>query len=471
VTKPVLPAALVCGAALAALLACALGAAETPGADEWKYDVVYRKNGPTLRGLVLEQTPGCVRLKCITRKIGSPTVVFSVELPREEVVRVELLPEADRERLRQKLDALQQERQLLSELRSRDPSSRDGPRSGDTLDLKKVPWVGDSRVEGLSFQSAHFRLVSNAQPKVVELAAFHLEQIYAAYARCLPPRTTGSATTILLPQSKADYQALLRGQGRNLANPAFYDADKNQIVCLCELQRLNDEKERAHQYHAKLAAQLDGLEKDLQKAYRGAIPPEVRAPLEEARQKIKLTEASNLHACARAQRDLFRRLYHEAFHAYLANFVYPAREAAVPRWLNEGLAQIFESAIVEAGELRIGHADRARRDAVQRAIKEGTLPSLADVLRSGPRQFLVVHDGDARSSDRYYLASWALAFHLTFERKVLGTRALDDYVHALHRGRDPLDAFGALVGEPLPQFEKDFQSYLLHLRPDGSVPK
>src|SRR6516225_9397706 len=50
-----------------------------------------------------------------------------------------------------------------------------------------------------------------------------------------------------------------------------------------------------------------------------------------------------------ATRHLFQTLYHEAFHAYLVNFVYPPEDGEAPRWLNEGLAQIFETAIVEAG--------------------------------------------------------------------------------------------------------------------------
>ena len=37
---------------------------------------------------------------------------------------------------------------------------------------------------------------------------------------------------------------------------------------------------------------------------------------------------------------------------------------------------------------------------------------------------------------------------------------LDDYVKALHRGTDPLLAFRDLVGKPLPEFEKDFRTYL-----------
>jgi hypothetical protein len=106
-------------------------------------------------------------------------------------------------------------------------------------------------------------------------------------------------------------------------------------------------------------------------------------------------------------RQLFRTLYHEAFHAYLANFVYSSSEAAVPLWLNEGLAQVFETAFVEAGELRVGHADKDRLARVQTPLKKNEVLPLTDLLRSGPKQFVVLHAGDEATSDRHCLAARA----------------------------------------------------------------
>src|SRR5262249_24899919 len=149
------------------------------------------------------------------------------------------------------------------------------------------------------------------------------------------------------------------------------------------------------------------------------------------------TEEQNREAFQQMRRRQFQRLYHEAFHAYLARFVYPRDGGELPRWLNEGLAQIFETAIFEIGELRVGHADKERLQAAQTALGKGTLLPLSDLLNTGAKQFVVAHAGEQQGSDRYYLASWALAFHLTFNRRVLGTAALDDYVKELERGVDP----------------------------------
>src|SRR5262249_11441469 len=142
---------------------------------------------------------------------------------------------------------------------------------------------------------------------------------------------------------------------------------------------------------------------------------------------------------------------------------YPPSDAEVPRWLNEGLAQIFETAIVEAGELRVGPVDRDRARRVQELVRKQQLVPLADLLKSGPKQFLVQHATEQENSDRYYVSSWALASYLTFERRLLGGKAMDSYVRALSRGTDAVAAFREFVGQPLPEFEKGFRAYLLRL--------
>jgi hypothetical protein len=442
-----------------------------PGGDDWKYDIVHRKHGLPFAGLVEEQAPAGLVMTCIERRPGRPTIYYRVNLNNTEIERVELLPGEERRLLRERLEAVRKEREVLEGQLKAIEAGRAKPRSTDKLDLRKVPWVGDPQVEALAYESSHFRLVSNAPCEFVELMVNRLELAYAAYARCLPPRARGAVTTILLPQSQADYQAVVRGQGRDLLNPAFYDVAKNLIVCTFDWKHTLDEVDHARSHCARLRSEVNDREEELRKVYRGTIPAELKVSLTEARNKIKEMEARTHAVFDRWKERRFGRLYHEAFHAYLENFVYPSREGEVPRWLNEGLAQIFETAIFEVGELRIGHADKERLDAVRQALARNTLLPLVDLLRSGPRQFQVAHDGQQQVSDRYYLASWALAMYLTFDRKVLGTQTLDEYVKNLKRGTDPLEAFRSLTGEPLAEFESAFLHYLGHLRPDGSVGK
>jgi hypothetical protein len=461
-------ATLVATLASLALLSSA-GGGDTPATGEWKYDVVYRKGGVQIRGLVLVETPSVVRVQCISRRPGSPTVVYPIELPREEVIRVELLPDEEREQLRHRLEALRDERRvLIDRLRVLDPGAPAPRRSSDTVELRPATWVLAGKTPALEYRSTYFNLISSARREVVELAAIHLEQVYAAYARFLPPRATASPTRIILAGSLADYQELLRGSGLTLTNPAFYDTERNQVVCVSTLERLADDLERTRQHHRKLVGQLQEREKELKEAYRGTVPAAILAPLEKARKDIEATETRNLQVFRRARDRLFQRLYHEAFHAYLANFVYPPADATVPRWLNEGLAQIFETAIVEVGELRIGHADPERLAAVRQALAEDRLLPLDELLRGTAKQFQVAHGGDRQVSDRHYLASWALACYLTFDQKLLGTPALDEYTRSLRRGTDAVEAFRALVKRPLAEFEKEFHEYLKHLRPEGA---
>jgi hypothetical protein len=445
--------------------------ADPPGGGEWKLDVVHRKGGEPLRGLIVEDARDHVTIRCVSRKPGRPTMLFTVKVPRGDVSRLEELSKEDRDQLQGRLEALKREYDSLAErLRALDPGAKSSP-PADALELQRVGWPGDDKAKALRYGSTYFELVANTRPELARLAAIHLEQVYAAYARALPPRAAGAApTTILLTRSLAEYHAMALARGLKLVNPAFYDPARNQVVCGADLEKMCDDLEAVRDHHVRLRAAMKDRRAELARAYRNKPPAELLAPLADAEKRIDAAERRNDQAFAEARARLFQQLYHEAFHAYLGTFVYPAKDGPLPLWFNEGLAQIFETALVEAGELRVRHAHEPRLAAVRKALGEGKLMPLADLLRSEPRDFQMAHAGERPDSDRHYLAAWALAFYLTFERGVLGTRALDEYVAAAKRGTDPLLAFRDLVGAPLAEFEKGFVSYLGRLRPDGTAP-
>jgi hypothetical protein len=159
--------------------------------------------------------------------------------------------------------------------------------------------------------------------------------------------------------------------------------------------------------------------------------------------------------------EMFRRLAHEAFHAYVENFVFPHTAGELPRWLNEGLAQIFEYGQLEADALRIDAPDRALLARLQADLRgERPLP-LADLLVADGRQFVKTH-GSA-GTDRHYLYAWGLAWYLTFEFDLLRGERLDQYIARQGSGAK-IEAFAQLIGQPLDQFEPRWRAAMLELR-------
>ena len=55
------------------------------------------------------------------------------------------------------------------------------------------------------------------------------------------------------------------------------------------------------------------------------------------------------------------RLYHEAFHAYVRNWVFPRPRYDIPPWLDEGLAVLFEGGLLEGDRLLRVDTPRIRR--------------------------------------------------------------------------------------------------------------
>jgi hypothetical protein len=105
---------------------------------------------------------------------------------------------------------------------------------------------------------------------------------------------------------------------------------------------------------------------------------------------------------------------------------------------------------------------------VQTAVKQKQLVPLRELLRSTPADFSVRHATEVWASDRHYLTSWALAYYLTFERKLLGTEPLHQYIQ-LHSGdTDRVNLCERLLNQSVEDVEKEFHAYLLQLKPDGT---
>ncbi|MFL5342166.1 MAG: DUF1570 domain-containing protein [Gemmataceae bacterium] len=447
--------------AVVLLLCAALARADNPAptqAQAWKFDVVTLKTNPprVLVGLLGDETPRGVRFRVVQRNPGRPTLIFPTLLKRDEIAQIVRLGEEDRKLLQERIQEIEQ-----------NAPEAEKERLG-ALELQPIVWAGKPGA-GWRYTSDYFDLSSNAPEEIVRRAALRLEQIYTAYSRLLPPRHQGGRpTAVLLLTNVADYNRMLLEQKQPFLNPAFYDPAGNRIVCASNLDELGRSLAAVRQFHQRMRADLEKHEVEYAKLYKGKELTKMLQPIAEKRRELNAADVRNNQIFDQATKFLFATLFHEAFHAYLASFVYPP-PGELPRWLNEGLAQIFETALLDGADLRVGHADAARLGRAKDALKKNELVPVADMLKSGPKQFLLVHVGDKQVSDRYYLTAWGLAQYLTFERRLLGSAALDRYVEALRDGRDVRKAFEELIGQPLPQFETDFRRYLQLLQLDGSL--
>jgi hypothetical protein len=334
-----------------------------------------------------------------------------------------------------------------------------------------------------NYEGLWFRLESTADETMTRRCVVRVEQIFRAYRQLLPPRIEGpSGLRLLLFGSMDEYRSFLHEAGFEIGHPAFYSAAENRVVAGSELngyaRRLKQVREQnaevRRQYRllkatftARLAAVIDEMK---QRGFSEAeIEREVKLrsavwqrEYDDAMNRLDQAEQQNEARFAEVTQQMFPRLFHEAFHAYVENFVYPEPEISLPRWLNEGLAQIFESGQFDADTLRIDAPDRHRLTQMQADLAGDKPLSVPQVLTADPREFLDSHHGE--SVDRHYLYSWGLAYHLTFERNLLNPDVLHPYV--LNKERYGSTAnFTRLVGMPLSKFEQLWRTAMLELRP------
>jgi hypothetical protein len=450
-----------------------LSALAQPAAPaEWPLESITLVNGATLRGLALEETAAGVRFRVVRRPAGRPMVTLTSFFPTQEVKRVSRLPDSER--------AILQTR--LKDFDSVTLGQRQ--RAADLL-LKPAAWLGQKDA-ARQYDGELFVLISNADEDFVRRAALRLEQIFTAFARYLPPRVENAApVTILIAARRVEFALLV--PGRTIANPAIHDPAANRIVIGSDLRVLGGELAAARLHHVQQLTTIADYERHIGELYKTAPAAErvrhLKAATDE-KAKVHAADRDNDRKFDEATAQLFALLFHEAFHAHVTNSVYPPRTVEdvkagrgpgeLPRWLNEGLAQIFETAFLDGAELRVGHADAARLTRAQTVVRSNRaegLMGMAGLLVAGPEAFVAAHSSQKETTDAVYLASWAAAHHVMFERRLLATPQFHDYLQQVNGGADPRGSFEKLVGMDLIKYEAELRAYLLKLQPDGSVRK
>jgi hypothetical protein len=280
------------------------------------------------------------------------------------------------------------------------------------------------------------------------------------------------------------YHAYLDSLGLEVGNRAVFLPQENLVAAGSELGRYAAQLAELDARHEKLRKELEQLEEQLASRLRqlgdqlrrqGRPRSQIRKLLarerhsvgrqiDEKRDELGACNRENDRALDQVAGRTLTRLYHEAFHAYLENYVYPRRNHDVPLWLNEGLAMVFESALVESGSLRLGAPNRPALEALQADFKTGRPLPFARLLAADAGDFLVPAGAPTDFSNRYYAHAWGLVYYLTFERQLLTAPKLDAYVAMSEETTAPVPRFERLADTPIAAFQERWQEYLFGLR-------
>lgn len=437
-------------------------------AAAWKMETLKRSDGRMYQGLLQKQTEDEVKFAEVKREGGKPMYIVVHYYHPNSIDKITRLKKPDRDLLMQRIGPL-----LEKKSHARIEAGR----------MEEITLSKDSSSGRLRYVGNWFALDSRADEENTRRCIVRIEQIFRAYMQVIPPRVQQrQQLKILLHGSMDEYRDDIHRRDLQIDNPAFFSTDQNLIVAASELTqyakglakirtRNQAIRDRFEDQNRRLTETLNELRAKLKQA--GVPESKITEELNLRRNlwkrefnsvitRVKTIDRWNDAIFQDVTQEMFRRLYHEAFHAYLENFVYPHGESRIPRWLNEGLAQIFENSQLDGDTLRIDAPSGQLVRRIQDDLKRKTKLSLAELLTSQRSAFLITHDPSV-ASKRHYLYSWGLAYYLTFEQDLLGHTGLDEYVS--QKSQSPIARFEILARQSLPQFEQRWKTHMQSLKP------
>jgi hypothetical protein len=447
--------------------------AADPSPGKWRLEALTLKSGKQYSGLVQSRRGKEIDFAEIVQRPGKPTFAIIRGIDAAQVAKAELLPSEEHAELAKKFHEYRHKALI---------------EAGRMEEVKLAPL----EVDGQSYQSyrgSWFRLLSTADEESTRRSVVRMEQIFRAYRTLLPPRMEKQKEqpdlTIYLYSSLDEYRQRLRALELNLNAPAIYSARLHQILAGGELAHYAHRLAEVRKEMADLENRYNKLDKDFAVSL-ARLSDELRGKgfsKDEITQEMQLRKTDwkneraavmasmaeqdrrNLARFSEVTREMFARLYHEAFHAYLDSYVYPQGSHHVPTWLHEGLAQVFEGGQLEGDSLRIDAPDRDRLKRLQADLRSNDPLPLEGLLVAEERTFAGDHGG--RASERHYLYAWGLSYYLVTEKNLLGSLALDEFVSQQSAALSPAARLERLVGHPLDKFESQWREKLLRLASAG----
>jgi hypothetical protein len=428
---------------------------------------VVTKDGAVYSGLIESEDDDWVTIIRIQTPRGQKMHLVIQPLDQREIASISRVDDAPRAALARKIE----------EIRNR--ASIEAVKM-EAIKLKPLTAEGNAYRH---FQGEWFTLDSTADEQSTRRVIVRAEQIFAAYRQIVPPRhKPPEPPRLIVLGSMEQYQSLLARLGlkTKIENPACFLEDRNVVAIgsdltllaakTCPISAQNTQlRQDLHDLEGRLRTRLQTVAASLRKS--GLSDGDIARALIQEREKFKKQLERKRDELRRSDQEIDRlfkkganqmlvRLYHESFHAYLRNRVYPRQEYDVPPWLNEGLAVIFEGGQLEGNTLRVDAPNPPVLKKLKLDLASPEPLALEKLLSAGEAQFLLTSSTRSAAVDRYYAYAWGLAYYLAFEKHLLGSPALDRYLQAGKRRMPPVARFQELIGTPLDQFDREWREYI-----------
>ena len=155
---------------------------------------------------------------------------------------------------------------------------------------------------------------------------------------------------------------------------------------------------------------------------------------------------------------------HEAFH----QFAYSRFQHGMPQWLNEGIAEYFESSTYINGALIPGQVSKSTADLLRQDIRLNRCTPFLDLLRMNGREWLQnLANGDAALQ---YRQSWGMVHFLIHGENGRHSGKFNQYLLMIARGKNPDEAFTEAFGtSDLASFESAWAKYIEGLQQTSST--
>ncbi len=168
-------------------------------------------------------------------------------------------------------------------------------------------------------------------------------------------------------------------------------------------------------------------------------------------------------AQGRSRSQTFQVLQHEGFHQFAFNHL----GQDLPTWINEGLAQYFEDAIIVGDKMTIGLANARRVEQVKHALDSHNAIEFAHLVGFTADEWAGTLHGDPNRAALMYAQSWSIVFFLIHGENDRYQPAFARYLHKVSAGRDHQTAFYEAFGtDSLRPLAKHWDQFASQQQPD-----